>query len=192
MDKRDAIVEAAASLLCTSGLSSFTVTRVARAARGSSALVHYHFATKQRLLVAAAERLAARRTAARIAGLGAGRGLVALDALWDRLVEGAAHGAERAWPDLLLLARGDAAVAALLARERDGERRAVAAALPPLLADLESRPRIAADDLAAATVTFLDGVALALAAGTEAAEVRASYDAFWLALAALGQGQFRR
>lgn len=184
MDKKDAIVEAAATMLSAQGLSSFTVARVARAARGSSALVHYHFATKQRLLLAAAERLAARHTASRVAGLKTGRGLAALDALWDTL---AAGGVERAWHDLLLLAREDPAVAALLVRERERERRAVAAALPRMLTDLESQPPIAADDLAGVTITFLDGVASALAAGTARGEVRAAYDAFWLALVALGQ-----
>ncbi len=171
----------------SSGLSSFTVSRVARAARSSSALVHYHFATKQRLLLAAAERLAARRTALRLARLEGGRGLAALDALWDGLVAGAARDAERAWHDLLLLAREDRSVAATLGRERERQGRALAAVLPRLLADLDSRPRIPADDLASLFATFLDGLASAFAAGADARELRGAYDAFCLALVALGQ-----
>ena len=187
MDKRDAIVRAAASLLISSGLSAFTVGRVARAARTSSALVHYHFATKQRLLLAAAQQLAARRTDLRLARLEGARGLAALDALWDALVTGAARDAERAWHDLVLLGREDRDVAAVLLGERKRERRALAAALPRLLSELDSRPRIPPEDLAGLTVTFLDGVAGALAAGTDGQEVRAAYDAFCLALVALGQ-----
>jgi AcrR family transcriptional regulator len=185
--KRDAIVEAATRQLISAGLSSFTVARVARAARASSALVHYHFATKQRLLLAAAEQLASRRTALRLERLEGARGLAALDGLWDGLVAGAARDAERAWHDLLLLAREDAAVAAILLRERERESRALAADLPRLLRDLDSRPRIPAEDLASLFVTFLDGVACALAVGADSGELRAAYDAFCLALVALGQ-----
>ena len=187
MDKRDAIVEAAVRQLISAGLSSFTVARVARAARASSALVHYHFATKQRLLLAAAERLASRRTTLRLARLEGARGLAALDGLWEGLVAGAARDAERAWHDLLLLAREHAEVAAILLRERERESRALAADLPRLLRDLESHPRIPAEDLAGLFVTFLDGVACALAVGANSREIRASYDAFCLALVALGQ-----
>ncbi len=187
MDKQDAIVDAAVKQLMSSGLSAFTVSSVARAARSSSALVHYHFATKQRLLAAAAERLAARRTAQRLARLEGARGLAALDALWDGLVGGAGRDAERAWHDLLLLAREDRDVAATLRRERERESRALAAVLPRLLADLDSRPRIPPDDLAALFATFLDGLASALAAAADARDLRGAYDAFCLALVALGQ-----
>ncbi len=187
MDKRDAIVEAATRQLISAGLTSFTVARIARAAQASSALVHYHFATKRRLLLAAAERLASRRTDLRLAHLEGVRGLAALDGLWDGLVAGAARDAERAWHDLLLLARDDADVAAILLRERERESRALAAVLPRLLAELDSRLRIPADDLAGLCVTFLDGVACALAVGTDAQDLRGAYDAFCLALVALGQ-----
>ena len=189
MDKRDAIVESATKLLVSAGLSNFTVARVARSARTSSALIHYHFATKQRLLLAAAERLASRRTAARLARIEGGRGLAALDALWDTQVAGAGAEAGRAWLDLLLLAREDTDVAGILRRERDREARALAARLPRLLAELGSRLRIPAEDVAGLFVTFLDGLACALAAGADARELRGAYDAFCLALVALGQTQ---
>lgn len=188
MDKRDAIVEAAARQLISAGLSSFTVARVARAARASSALVHYHFATKRRLLLAAAQQLAARRTTLRLARLEGAHGLVALDALWDALVAGAARDAERAWHDLVLLAREDADVAKILLSERARECGALAATLPRLLVELDSRPRIPPEDLAGLFVTFLDGVAGALAVGADSRELRGAYDAFCLALVALGQG----
>ncbi len=187
MDKRDAIVDSAARLLFSDGLPGFTVARVARAARASSALVHYHFATKRRLLIAAAERIAARRTSLRLARLQGRRGLAALDALWDGLVAGAARDAERACHDLQLLARHDADIAAVLMQERGRERAALADALPQLLADLDSHPRIRSEDLASLTATFLDGAAAGLAAGASRDELRAAYDAFCLSLVALGQ-----
>lgn len=188
MDKRDAIVNAAVGQLVSAGLAAFTVARVARAARSSSALIHYHFATKQRLLQAAAERLASRRTDVRLARLDGERGLAALDALWDALAAGAARDSERAWHDLVLLARADPGVAALLLRERDRERRGLAALLPRLLGDLGSRPGIPADDVAALFLTFVDGLAGSLALGADARELRGAFDAFCLALVALGQG----
>ncbi len=191
MDKRDAIIDAAVGQLMSAGLSSFTVARVARAARASSALVHYHFATKRRLLLAAAERLAARRTARRLARLESAPGLAALDALWDGIVAGVARDAERGWHDLLLLARDERDVATMLLREREREVGALSAALPRVLADLGSHPGIPAEDLAAMFATFLDGAAGALAAGARASDLRASYDAFCLALVALGQAPAR-
>jgi AcrR family transcriptional regulator len=189
VDKRDVIVESATKLLASAGLSGFTVARVARLARTSSALIHYHFATKQRLLLAAAERLASRRTAVTLARLEGGRGLAALDALWDAHVAGAAADAGRAWLDLLLLAREDAEVTGILRREREREARALAATLPRLLAELDVHLRIPAEVVAGLFVAFLDGLACALAAGEDARELRGVYDAFCLALVALGQTQ---
>jgi AcrR family transcriptional regulator len=185
VDKKDAIADAASHLLCTTGISGLTVARVARAARVSTALVHYHFATKQKLLAAAARQVAARRTALRLRALRAGRGLASLDAVWDCLVAGAAGDAERGWHDLVLLGREDGDVRGSLLEERERERLAVAAALPRLLDELGSRPSIPADDLAGLVITWLDGVAVALAGGARRDEVRAAYDAFCLALVAL-------
>lgn len=186
MATRETIIEAACDTLAARGISGVTVARVAKAARVSGALVHYHFATKQRLLAAAAEQLAGRRTAGRMKPLRS-RGLAALDALWLDLQAGVDRGAERAWHDLVLLAREDSDVRAVLARERSRERAATAAELPGLLASLGSRPSMPADELASVVGGFLDGSALALAAGVPRAEVRAAYDAFWLALVTLGQ-----
>jgi AcrR family transcriptional regulator len=187
VDRRDAIEDAAANALIAGGITGLTVAQVARRARVSSALVHYHFATKQKLLAAASKRLSARRTALRATAFGTGHGLTCLDAVWDNLLAGVSGDAERAWHDLVLLARDDDDVRSGIAAERENERLAVAATLPRLLRELGARPRYPADDLAEVTIVFLDGAALALASGAPPGEVRAAYDAFWLALFALGQ-----
>jgi AcrR family transcriptional regulator len=187
MDSRDKIVDAACDTLTGSGVGALTVGLVARRAKVSSALVHYHFSTKRRLLLAAARTMARRRTDGRVAAVQAGEGLAGLDALWSALAAGPRAQVERAWPDLVLLSRDDAAVRSAFAEERDRERSRMAAPLGRLLASLGSQPRLPAEDLAAAVATFLDGAATALAAGAPASDVRASYDAFWLALVALGQ-----
>jgi AcrR family transcriptional regulator len=187
VNTRDTIIEAAGKILSTTGITELTVSRVARAAKVSSALVHYHFTTKRRLLVAAARQLAAQRTDGRIRPLQKGNALDCLDALWLGVARGAGGGAERAWLDLEQLAREDPEVQSVLSGERDRERTAAAAALPRLLESLGSRPRLPADDIAAVLVLLLDGIALSLAGGARDAEVRSAYDAFWLALVALGQ-----
>jgi AcrR family transcriptional regulator len=152
--------------------------------------VHYHFRTKQQVLAAACERLAARRAAARAAAL-APDGLAALDALWSALRTGAESAAERAWTDLALLARRTPEVRRTLASRRREEQRALAARLPALLDSLGSAPAAPPEETAALVMQFLDGAALALVAGTPAAEVRAAYDAFWLVLVTAGQARER-
>jgi len=180
---RDAIVDAACSCLKTSGARDITVAMVARAAKVSSALVHYHFATKRQLLAAAAVQLARRRAERRGAALQSARGLAGLDALWSALAEGG----ERVAPDLILLGREDRETRTLLQVERRRELTLVAGAVGRMLTSLGAAPPLTAEDLGATVCTFLDGAAAALAGGTAAADVRASYDAFWLALVALGQ-----
>ena len=187
METRDRIIEAACSAITSVGVGGLTVALVARRAKVSSALVHYHFATKRRLLLAAARALATRKTDARVAAISTGSGLKGVDALWTSLAAGPGAAAEHAWPDLVLVSRDDDGVRATLAEERERERALSADALARLLASLGSRPRLPPEDLAAVVATFLDGASAALAAGASPVEVRASYDAFWLALVALGQ-----
>lgn len=167
-------------------MDKITVAMVADAAGVSTALVHYHFATKQKLLAAAAEALTGRRTERRMAALRSGPGLASLDALWACLTDRDAS-AERAGPDLVLLARQDRAVGGVLQRSRRLEHARLAEPLAVLLESLGTRPSIPAEELAATVCMFLDGAESALLAGMPADDIRASYDAFWLALVALGQ-----
>lgn len=190
MERRDSIIDAACSAIVEVGIAQLTVAEVAQRADISSGLVHYHFRTKQQLLAAACERLAARRATARGAALAAD-GLAALDALWSALRTGAQSEAERAWTDLALLGRRDADVRRALAARRSEEQRVLAARLPALLASLGSTAAAPPEETAALVVQFLDGTALALAAGTPPAEVRAAYDAFWLVLVTAGQARAR-
>lgn len=187
MGTKETIVGAAADALAEAGVSGLTVGHVARRARVSSALVHYHFATKGRLLVAAAGALAARRTDARVSALQEASGVAGLDALWGTLATGGSARTERAWPDLVLLARADAAVRAVLAADRERARLALGGATRRLLESLGARSALATEDLADVVCTFIDGISTALAAGLPRDEIRASFDAFWLALVALGQ-----
>lgn len=192
MDNRDSIIQAACAVIVELGVSDLTVADVAARAGVSAALVYYHFSTKQQLLAAACERLAARRSEGRARALASADGLAALDALWTALHGGAGPDAEHTWNDLTLLARRDSAVRRTLNAERASELRALAARLPRLVADLGSGLPVPGDEAAAVVLHFLDGIALALASGAEPGEIRAAYDAFWLVLVTAGQGRARR
>jgi AcrR family transcriptional regulator len=192
MDRRDSIVDAACATAISLGIADLTVADVARRAGVSSGLVHYHFRTKQQLLAAAGERLAARRSAARERALESGDGLGALDALWAVLQVGAESEAERAWDDLALLARRDPVVRRTLAAQRRIEQQALAARLPGLLTSLGAEPPVPREEAASLVLHFLDGAALALAAGCPPDDVRAAYDAFWLVLVTAGQARAHR
>ncbi len=184
----DKIASAAVDQLRTVGAANLTVGSVARAAGISTALVHYHFASKVGLLRVAAGRIAAGRTDRRIAPL-THRGLDAVDALRMALEHDAETGAERAWHDVLLLAREEAEIHQTVQAERDRERTVVAARLPALLGSLGAAPAADVDQLASLLIAGLDGLALGLEAGTPLTTFRSAYDAFWLAL--IGGGSRR-
>ena len=190
-DTRTRIVDAACAQIEDTGLADLTVGDVASRAEVSTALVHYHFATKDRLVEAACGRLAAQRSNARIRALTGSRGLAALDAAWSLLSRAASAGVERTWHDMALRARHDAEVRRVLAEQREGEHAALAAKLPTLLADLGATPAIPADEAARAVLLLLDGASLAIAEGVAAGEVKAAYDAFWLVLVTAGQARAR-
>ncbi len=187
----DRIATAARDEATSAGFASLTVAKVSARAGVSSALIHYHFTTKQQLIVAAAGRLADERLAARASAFG-GRGLEALDAAWETLVAAADGGAERAWLELVALARDDADVRTAIDARRAEERAAIGRRLPDLFAELGAARSAASDELAATVAVLLDGLALALASGEAADAVRAAYDAFWLAMIAAGQSVRRR
>jgi len=192
MSAKDRITAAACSIVQGAGLATVTVGQVAVRAGVSSALVHYHFATKDRLLAAAAARLAERRADARSAAWGAGKGLAMLDGLWGAIVSDAGVRLERAWRDIALLARSDGTVHDALAAARLAEHAAVVNALPSLVRELGATPPIPAEELASVVIAFIDGLAAQLDEGTPSDVLRTSFDAFWLVLASEGEAPQRR
>jgi len=188
---KDRITEAACVTILAKGVASLTVADVGKRADVSTALVHYHFASKDGLLGAACERLAARRSEARAQALRTTRGLDALDALWSAVTAGPSFEVERAWHDVNLLARHDPSVRRTLVVRRQDEIKAFTAALPRLLAELGGTIPVPADEAATAVLLFLDGVVLAIDQGVPLPEVRAAYDAFWLVLVTGGQARGR-
>lgn len=188
----DRIVSAAQALAAQEGFTVLTVSKVAERAGVSTALVHYHFDTKLKLLAAAAERLSRERAERRIAALVSRRGLAAMDALWDAVLEDATSGTERAWLELQALAKDEGAARSTVAASRITERSAFAARLPRLMQELGSEAALGGEESAAALVAVLDGLGSSLTIGEPADAVRAAYDAFWLAMIASGQSGRRR
>jgi TetR/AcrR family transcriptional repressor of bet genes len=180
----DMLIDHACLAIGDVGLANLTIGEIAERAGVSTALIHYHFDTKARLLVASAKRIAERRADRRSAALSAGVGMRALDELWDQLLSGVADGLERAWLELVLWAREDAQVAGALAESQPALRHAIIRRLPSLLAELGTTPHTSNEALAAALDAQLDGLTVALLGGQDPAVVRTAYDAFWLTLLA--------
>jgi AcrR family transcriptional regulator len=188
---RDSIIGHSSEALGASGLANLTISAVADRAQVSTALVHYHFDTKAKLLVATAGRVAAVRHERRSRALSEASGLGAVDALWEVTATSGRDGVERAYVELVLFARGNAEAAAAMAGQRHVHRAAMIRRLPALLKELGAAPTATADELSAALDAQLDGLSLALLAGEDPALVRTAYDAFWLSLLAAGQTRRR-
>jgi TetR/AcrR family transcriptional regulator, regulator of biofilm formation and stress response len=186
------IAEAAIRVARASGLANLTVGEVAKEAGVSTALVHYHFDTKQALIVAAAERAGTEEAEAMAGAFAHGRGLETLDRIWEVLQERVTSGAARMRAELLVRTAREPDVAAVVGRSAAAVRAALASRLPALLRELGAALTGPADEVAAAIAALLDGLALTLCAGAPAAEVRTAYDAFWLTLLAAGQSVRRR
>src|SRR3989442_7025371 len=89
---RSTILTAAVQTLQRGGIEGFTLDAVARRAGVVKGLILYHYASRGRLLHAAASAIAATRTAAIQRALPSGPGAGALDACWDELPRQPAHG----------------------------------------------------------------------------------------------------
>ncbi len=97
---RSGILAAAVETLRHGGIEEFTLDAVARRAGVVKGLVIYHYASRDRLLKAAAAQVAESRTGALARVLSSGSGTAGLDACWDELRRQAEDGTARAWLSL--------------------------------------------------------------------------------------------
>jgi AcrR family transcriptional regulator len=172
-ERRARIAGAARTLLSEHGVRGWSVDDVARTAGCAKGLVHYHFATRDGLLVAVLEQLAAERLAQRTAALAAG-GTAALDALWRVMRNDAASGVSRAWSEAGL--QGDPAIQRAMRPAADVlDAFAVNAGAALVVAPLR-RPQ------ALTLLLLLDGLEAALVRGAPEAEVRDAFDRVWLGM----------
>jgi AcrR family transcriptional regulator len=94
---RSSILAAAVQTLQRSGVEGFTLDAVARRAGVVKGLVLYHYASRARLLRAAASQIADARDGALSRALKRGSGMAGVDACWDELRRQAEDGTARAW-----------------------------------------------------------------------------------------------
>jgi AcrR family transcriptional regulator len=94
---RSAILAAAVHVLKRAGLEGFSIEGVARRAGVAKGLVLYHYASRARLLRAAAAQVAAERAAGIGRALAKGPAAVGVDACWEELRRQAEDGTARAW-----------------------------------------------------------------------------------------------
>jgi AcrR family transcriptional regulator len=94
---RAGILSAAVQTLQRAGVEGFTLDAVARVAGVVKGLVLYHYASRGRLLRAAADQIAQSRDAAIAKALATGSGMKGVDACWEELRRQAEDGTTRAW-----------------------------------------------------------------------------------------------
>jgi AcrR family transcriptional regulator len=97
---RATILAAAVQTLQRGGVEGFTLDAVARRAGVAKGLILYHYASRARLLRAAASQIATARDAALQGALGGAVGADGLDACWEELRRQAEDGTGRAWLSL--------------------------------------------------------------------------------------------
>lgn len=97
---RSNILAAAVQTLQRGGIEGFTLDAVARRAGVVKGLILYHYASRSRLLRAAASQIATLRTSGIERALASAPGANALDACWEELRRQAEDGTARAWLSL--------------------------------------------------------------------------------------------
>jgi TetR/AcrR family transcriptional repressor of bet genes len=178
------ILQGAAKRLIDVGAADTSLHDVAVVAGVSKALIHYHFASKEALLVRVAEWATAQLVTSEgeaLQGVGAA---TAVDALWQWLEGELANGHLR-----LLLELGVYREPLVQGAVREAVRARQAAAMQTidrLFALLELRPRVPTELLAGVVVAFADG--LASRPGSDGApDARIAFDIFWLSLLSLAE-----
>lgn len=97
---RSTILTAAVQTLQRSGVEGFTLDAVARRAGVVKGLVLYHYASRGRLLRAAASQIEDARDGAIRRALAGRSGMAGVDACWEELRRQAEDGTARAWLSL--------------------------------------------------------------------------------------------
>ena len=183
---REAILQAAVSLLRERGAGSVTVEAVATKAASAKGLVHYHFKTKQGLLAAAAERLAVTRDARWKEALEGPSLEQAIDRTWSLLTEESVDGTTRARVSLVGL---DSMLPDQVARKLMVQlSRTLSTTLGQLLAtEMDLAPTARTEELGWLLGVVIDGIGLQLLAGASLAELEGPYAAAWLGILSVAE-----
>jgi AcrR family transcriptional regulator len=154
---------------------------IAATAEVSKALLHYHYADRASLLAAVVSQLSRRIVARERDAMNAASGSGAVDALWSWLESELSRGELRTLLELGMLR--EPVVQTAYADAARARCRAADETVEQLFTDLGLVPRMPAKLLGAASLAFMDGLAI----DTGRRDPRASFDVFWLALLSLAE-----
>jgi AcrR family transcriptional regulator len=154
---------------------------IAATAEVSKALLHYHYEDRASLLAEVVSQLARRIVARERAAMSAASGSGAVDALWSWLEGELARGELHTLLELGM--QREPAVQAAYAEAGQTRCRAADETVGQLFSGLGLVPRMPAKLLSAASIAFMDGLAI----DTGRRDPRASFDVFWLALLSLAE-----
>ena len=173
--------DAAPPRLLAAGAGGFSLQEVAALAGVSKGLIHYHFATKERLLARTVEWIGVGMEA-RLAAAAAGSAPAAgIDALWAALSAELGLGHLRLLGELAHDASAD--VRGTVARVLRARRRALGTRIEAVFAGLGLQARVPSELIADTVLAFELGLSTGAADVGEAP--RATFDVLWLALLSL-------
>ena len=180
---RKAILDAADLVLKRDGAFNMTMDAVARAAGCAKGLLHYHFHTKQRLLVEAVGRISTEREVQWTQAFDTADPHEAIDRTWNVIAQEVGSGTLRAWSSLLTLSDSavDQAVSKASARFRDQ----ITTATRDLLARANCESTLPVDRLGWLLTAAVDGMSFQPAAGADAEVLADAYAAAWLGVLSL-------
>jgi AcrR family transcriptional regulator len=179
---RSRLLDAAIRCLVREGVEGASLSAIAGTAEVSKALLHYHFVDRTRLLTEVLGQLTVRTIARERAAIDHVKGSRVLDALWEWLAGELARGELRAL--LELGTSHDRRLHAAVEEARARRHRAATRTVEVLFGQLGLTPRVPAPLLGAASLTFVDGLAIG-GIGGDGTDARVSFDVFWLALLGL-------
>ena len=180
---RKAILDAADLVLKRDGAFNMTMDAVARVAGCAKGLLHYHFHTKQRLLVEAVGRISTEREVQWTQAFDTADPHEAIDRTWNVIAHEVESGTLRAWSSLFTLSDSavDQAVSKASARFRDQ----ITTATRDLLARANCESTLPVDRLGWLLTAVVDGMSFQLAAGADAEVLADAYAAAWLGVLSL-------
>lgn len=183
-EARERILECAEALIKRQGADAMSIEAVAAAAGSAKGLVHYHFKTKQGLMSAVAERVAATRKFRWEAAFNAPTAQQAISQTWSLLTRESGDGTVLAWQSLVGV--GDRLTGGLAKKLRDDFAKSLCDALTSMLRDeLGLMPTIPAAEIGGLLEAVIDGMGFQLTSGTEEAALDGAYSAAWLSILSL-------
>jgi AcrR family transcriptional regulator len=183
---REAIVNAALSVVRAKGAVGLTIEGVARQAGCAKGLVHYHLKTKRALLDAVANRIADDRIASWSEAFHAPSPADAIAKTWNVLTGESNDGTVRAWVSLLgsgVLAEQTASE--VLARFTGSLGRTAAG----MLAELGLMPKVGTAELGWLLGSVVEGMGVQILAGGDLTALEEAYAAAWLGILSLTESQ---